>query len=218
MSENLPQPTGGAWQTWANRLLQHLRRTRNLLGHKGTDERASEDGILMWDRENEYPVVSKNGEFRQIVLADGYANFIRTTNLTAASSNTAYPITFDTMIDHSGISQGTPSSRIVFEEDGYYLLSFSAQISSTSGSTVNFWFWPRVNGSDNGSKTMKSALHQNHATLVVSRTALYQISAGDYIEPYWAVSTTNGRLEAFTAESFAPATPSVTLAITRVRQ
>ena len=217
MSEQLPQPSGGAWQTWANRLMRHLNRTRNLLGYKIDDERATEDGLIMWDTTYEWPTVSKNGTWRQIVLADGEANFVKTTSVTAASANTAYPITFDTPVGNHGISKGTPTSRIVFEEGGHYSLSFSAQIASSSGSTVNFWFWPVINGVViDGSYSIKAALHQNNATTVVSRTSNFDITASDYLEVYWAVDSTNGSLSVQPATAFAPATPSVTLAITRI--
>lgn len=217
MSEQLPRPTGGTWQTWANRLLQYLQRTRSILRTKLTGDSASEDGILLWDRTYEWPVVSKNGEWRQIVLADGEANFIKTTSVTAAAANTAYPITFDTPVGNHGISQGTPASRIVFEEGGHYSLSFSAQIASTSGSTVDFWFWPVINGVViDGSYSIKASLHQNNATTVVSRTSNFDITASDYLEVYWAVSSTSGSLAVQPATAFAPSTPSVTLAITRL--
>lgn len=217
MSEQLPRPTGGTWQTWANRLLQYLQRTRSILRTKLTGDSASEDGILLWDRTYEWPVVSKNGEWRQIVLADGEANFVKTTSVTAAAANTAYPITFDTPVGNHGISQGTPASRIVFEEGGHYSLSFSAQIASTSGSTVDFWFWPVINGVViDGSYSIKAALHQNHATTVVSRTSNFDITASDYLEVYWAVSSTSGSLAVQPATAFAPSTPSVTLAVTRL--
>lgn len=217
MSEQLPRPTGGTWQTWANRLLQYLQRTRSILRTKLTGDSASEDGILLWDRTYEWPVVSKNGTWRQIVLADGEANFVKTTSVTAASANTAYPITFDAPVGNHGVSQGTPASRIVFEEGGHYSLSFSAQIASNSGSTVNFWFWPVINGVViDGSYSIKVALHQNNATTVVSRTSNFDITASDYLEVYWAVDSTNGSLAVQPATAFAPSTPSVTLAITRL--
>jgi len=217
LSEQLPRPTGGTWQTWANRLLQYLQRTRSILRTKLTGDSASEDGILLWDRTYEWPVVSKNGTWRQIVLADGEANFVKTTSVTAASANTAYPITFDTPVGNHGVSQGTPASRIVFEEGGHYSLSFSAQIASTSSSTVNFWFWPVINGVViDGSYSIKAGLHQNNATTVVSRTSNFDITASDYLEVYWAVDSTNGSLAVQPATAFAPSTPSVTLAITRL--
>jgi hypothetical protein len=169
----------------------------------------------MWDREHGYPVVSKNGEWRQIVLEDGqYAGGV-TTDQTAASTNTAYALTY-TSSAAEGITNGTPASRIVFEEAGEYMISFSAQISSTSSSTVNFWFWPRVNGTDVAGSTMKNALHQNGATLVVSRSVIFNFAAGDYLEAMWAVDSTSGFLDATAATAFAPAAPASTIAITRL--
>ena len=217
MSEQLPQPSGGAWQTWANRLLQHLRRTRNLLGYKIDDERATEDGLIMWDTTYEWPTVSKNGTWRQIVLADGEANFVRTSNVIAASPNTPYAIIYDTAIGNVGITQGTPASRIVFEEGGRFLLSFSAQIFSSNAATVEFWFWPVINGvTIDGYYAIKATLHNNGATTVVSRSAIFDLNAGDYLEAYWAVSNVSGTIHNSPATAFAPGAPASTLAITRL--
>ena len=216
MSEYVPEPSGGAWQGWAQRLNRYLARTRSILRYKVSGESASEDGVLLWDPQNKYPVVSKDGEFTQIVLEDGHANLSIGSDQTAAAANTAYALTFDTPSGNVGISLGTPSSRIVFEKSGEYLLAFTAQITSTSASTVNFWFWPRLNGTDVSGSTIKAALHQNTATTVVSRSAIFNISADDYLEVMWAVDSTNGFLDNHAATSFAPSTPSATLAITRI--
>ena len=96
------------------------------------------------------------------------------------------------------------------------MVSFSAQIASTSSSTVNFWFWPRINGSDVAGAAMKTALHQNGSVLVVSRSAIFNLAADDYLEVMWAVDNTNGTLHSTTATAFAPAAPSSTIAITRL--
>jgi hypothetical protein len=193
-----------------------LQRNLNRLQTLRASDNTSEDGIIMWDSVNGYPVVAKGGEWRQVILADGEANLGASSNITAASSNTAYPITF-TMVSGSGISLGSPASRIVFEEGGQYLLSFSAQINSSSSSTVDFYFWPRVNGSDVTGSTMKNSLHSNGASLVVSRSSIFTFSAGDYLEAMWATDSTSGSLQAFGATAFAPATPAATLSITRVK-
>ncbi|WP_395007040.1 hypothetical protein, partial [Cypionkella sp.] len=63
---------------------------------------------------------------------------------------------------------------------------------------------------------MVNTLKNNGARLVVSRTAIFNFSAGDYIEVMWAVSDTNGFLDATAATAFAPAAPASTLAITRL--
>lgn len=200
---------------WAENLRRYLGRALNQLDAKDASVSAAEDGVLLWDRINGYPVVSKDGEWRQIVLEDGqYAGGV-TTDQTAASINTAYALTYTSSIA-DGITNGTPASRLVFEEAGQYMVSFSAQIASTSSSTVNFWFWPRVNGTDVAGSTMKSALHQNGSVLVVGRSAIFNFAAGDYLEAMWAVDSTTGFLHSTAATAFAPAAPSSTIAITRL--
>ena len=208
-------PVGPDFKVWAEKFSAWLTSTRSFLTHRREYQSAAEDGILLWDRINGYPVVSKNGEWVQVVLEDGKYSGAVTTDQTAASTNTAYALTY-TSSTADGITNGTPASRIVFDEAGQYMISFSAQISSTSGSTVNFWFWPRVNGSDVTGSTMKNALHQNGAVLVVSRSAIFEINAGDYLEAMWAVDSTTGFLDATTATAFAPSAPASTIAITRL--
>ena len=204
-------------QAWAENIRKFLGKALNQLDAKDQYSSASEDGVILWDRTNKYPVVSKDGEFVQIVLEDGHANLIRTTDLTAAAINTAYAIQYDTPAGNEGITlDGTDPTKIVFAEGGEYLLMFSAQISSTSSSTVNFYFWPRLNGTDATGSTMVNALHQNNATLVVSRAAKFDVAAGDYLQVMWAVDSTQGFLDARAATAFAPAAPATTLAITRM--
>jgi len=210
-----PEPRDKDWQTWGRRLMSYLSQTRSPLVQQTGGESAADDGTLMWDRVNKYPVVSKNGAWVQVVLEDGqYAGAV-TTDQTAAVINTAYALTY-TSSTSDGIANGTPASRIVFAEAGQYMISFSAQIASTSSSTVNFWFWPRVNGSDVAGSTMKNALHQNGSVLVVSRSAIFELNAGDYLEAMWAVDSTSGFLDATAATAFAPAAPASTIAITRL--
>lgn len=214
MSRMLPPITLDMRQ-WAENMRRYLGRALDQLGFKDASASASEDGVLLWDATSGYPVVSKNGEWRQVVLEDGQYSGGVTTSQTAALANTAYALTYTPSVE-SGISNGTPASRLVFAEAGEYMVSFSAQISSTSASTVNFWFWPRVNGVDVAGSTMKNALHQNGAVIVVSRTAIFDFAAGDYLEAMWAVDGTSGTLNASAATAFAPAAPASTMAITRL--
>jgi hypothetical protein len=202
-------------KTWGRELTTYLQRQLPRLYFKTSTDSPAENGIILWDETNKYPVVSKDGAFVQIVLEDGqYAGAV-TTDQTAASTNTAYALTYTSSIA-DGVTNGTPASRIVFAEAGQYMISFSAQIASSSGSTVNFWFWPRINGADVTGSTMKNALHQNNSVLVVSRSAIFDVSANDYLEAMWAVDSTSGFLDATTATAFAPAAPASTIAITRL--
>lgn len=209
-------PIGSDLRQWGRLITQYLRSNLSKLGFKTNDDNPSENGVILWDDTSGYPVVSKNGEFVQIILEDGHANFIRSSTLTYPSGSSPIAILFDNPLSSKGISKdATNPTRIVFEQAGEYLVMFSAQISSTSSSSVNFYFWAAINGVDVASTTMKNTLHQNGATLVVSRSAKFDVNAGDYLEAMTAVDSTSGRLEAFT-QAFAPDTPAATLAITRV--
>jgi len=210
-----PEPQGDDWKSWARRMMLYLGQTRSPLVQQTGGESAAEDGVLMWDRINEYPVVSKNGEWRQVVLEDGHYDGTVSTDQTAASTNTAYALTFTEDLAE-GITNGTPASRLVVDEAGQYYVTYSMQMASTSASTVRMWFWVRINGTDVAKSAMENTLHQNGSTLVVTKSAILQLSAGDYIEVMWATNSTSGYLEAVAATAFAPATPSATISVARL--
>tara|TARA_R110000744_G_scaffold88988_1_gene173251 strand:- start:141 stop:794 length:654 start_codon:yes stop_codon:yes gene_type:complete len=201
---------------WAVNLTRYLVQSASKLVFKVTGAAAADNGVILWDDVNGYPVVSKGGEWRQVVLANGVAHLEITSDVTAASADTAYPLTFAIMSGSVGVTLGTPASRVVFTEGGAYTLSFTAQTHSSSASTVNFWFWPKLNGVDIVDSAMQNTLHQNNATMIISRTQIFNVNAGDYLEAYWATDTTSGSLQHHAATAFAPATPAATLAISRV--
>jgi hypothetical protein len=200
-------PIGDNVKAWGNNLTAYLRRQLPRLYFKTADDNPSENGVILWDDDAGYPVVSK----------DGHASFYRTTDVTAAAADTAYAITYDAPSGNVGIDRdATDNSKIVFDEAGEYIVMFSAQIASSSSSTVKFYFWPRLNGTDATNNTIIYSLHQNDATVVVSRSAKFDVSAGDYLQVMWAVDSTNGSLDASAATSFSPAAPATTLHITRM--
>jgi len=201
---------------WAENMRRYLGRALDQLGFKDASSSASENGVMLWDKINGYPVVSKNGEWRQVVLEDGHGDFYIAADVTAASPSTAYKLTYTAEASNSGITLGSPATRIVFEEAGQYVISFSAQISSTSASTVHFYFWPSVNGADINNSAMTTAMHQNNATVVTSRTQVFTVAANDYLEVNWMVDNTDGFLNATAAASPVPNIPASTLSITRL--
>ena len=119
-----PEPRGDDWMAWGRRLMLYLGQTRSQLVQQTGGESAAEDGVIMWDRENKYPVVSKNGEWRQVVLEDGHYDGTISTDQTAALINTAYALTF-TQDLAEGITNGTPASRLVVDEAGQYSVTYS---------------------------------------------------------------------------------------------
>ena len=211
-------PTVGAdVSLWANDLRRWLSRSWDNLTFKDPAASATQDGVILWDATGGYPVVSKGNEWRQIVLADGYAIFSQDTDITAAAANTAYKIALDNIASAGITLTGSPLTEITFIEGGLYEVAFTAQISSTSASAVNFRFWPRVNGANVTGSTIVASLHNNGATITVSRTAIFSFAAGAVLNVMWATDSTSGSLKAHAATAYAPAAPSVTLAITRVQ-
>lgn len=210
-------PIGQDLRTWGEDLRRFLGRFWDNVSFKVDGATPTSNGVFLWDNVNGYPVISKNNEWRQVVLADGYAIFGQDADITAAAVNTAYKIALDNISAQGITLTGSPLTEITFVEGGLYKISFTAQISSTSASQVNFRFWPRKNGTDVTGSTIVASLHNNGATFVVSRCAIFNFAAGDVLNVMWAVDSTSGYLHAHAATAYAPAAPSVTLAITRVQ-
>ena len=210
-------PVGADYSTWANDLRRWLARTWDNLTFKDAAASATQDGTLLWDPAGGYPVVSKGGVWRQVLLADGYAIFGQDVDVTAAAADTAYKIALDNIASQGITLTGSPLTEITFAEGGLYSLAFAAQISSTSASQVDFRFWPRINTVDVTGSTIVASLHNNGATFVVSRTAIFSVAAGDVLNVMWAVTSTNGRLKAHAATAYAPTAPAITLNIVRVQ-
>lgn len=212
-----PPVIGPDLTQWGRQLNQFLSRNFGRIVFKSQGDNPSENGVFLWDEENGYPVVSKNNEFVQVVLEDGHCSLYRTADVTAAAADTAYAIQYDAPNGNKSISlDATDTTKIVFDEAGEYLVMFSAQLTSSSASTVNFYFWPRLNGTDAPNNTMINSLHNNGATFVASRSAKFDVQAGDYLQVMWATSSTSGFLDATAATAFSPAAPASTLHITRI--
>lgn len=213
----MPPTIGPDLREWGRNLNLFLQRSLGKISFKTDQDSPAENGVLLWDDVNKYPVISKNGEFVQIVLEDGHCSLYRTSDVTAAAANTAYAITYDAPVGNKGIELDTVDpSKIVFTQAGEYLILFSAQITSSTASTVEFYFWPRLNGVDAPNNTMINSLHNNGATFVSSRGAKFDVVAGDYLQVMWAVSDTSGSLDASAATAFSPASPASTVHITRL--
>lgn len=203
---------------WANDLRRWLARSWGSLTFKDATASATQDGVMLWDAVNGYPVVSKNNVWRQVVLSDGQYMGQITTDRVATVINTAYALEYSTIVADNGIATDpTFPSRIVFAEGGEYLISFSAQLSAGASNDVTFYFWPKVNGTNAPGSTMVNTMKNNGAQVITSRTAIFDFAPGDYIEAMWAVTSLNGYLHAVPATSFCPAAPATTISITRIR-
>jgi hypothetical protein len=145
-----------------------------------------------------------------------YGSFSDTTLQTAASINTAYAMTFNTTDSSNGISIGSPSSRLVVDNQGVYNVQFSAQLDQTSGATANVYIWLRKNGTNVPNTASTVALQGSAARLVAAWNFIIQLEPTHYVELMWATDTTNARILAASTTSVWPAIPSVICTITQV--
>lgn len=134
-----------------------------------------------------------------------YGTFYSNLDQTAAAINTAYGVTFDSTVTANGVSVGTPTSRIVVAEAGYYAIGAALQFTSSSSSAKSAWVWLRKNGVDVPNSAAKVTNSANGASLLMGAQFTISLEALDYIEVMWAVDDVTLSLDAIPATGFSPA-------------
>jgi hypothetical protein len=213
-----PKPFGDNWVVWGNRLSQHLDTIRSSLVWRRGETKAPEDGILLWDNEHQKAVVSNGGEYKALRYGHGDHLLVYTTAThSAASTNTAYAITWENSAygDHIAVDD-TVTSRIVFDHAGTYKIDFSCELQSGNSSSKTVYIWPRKNGTDLPYSTMVHSITNSGESMTVSRSGIFMVEAGDYIESMFAVTNTGLTIQGSGATAFSPAAPSATMNIVEV--
>jgi hypothetical protein len=145
-----------------------------------------------------------------------YGAFSDTTLQTAASIDTAYGMVFNTTDSSNGVSIGSPSSRLVVDNQGVYNVQFSAQLDKTSGGAGNIYIWLRKNGTNVANTASTVAIQGTAARTVAAWNFIIQLEPTNYVELMWATDDTSVRILAASATSVWPAIPSVICTITQV--
>ena len=143
-----------------------------------------------------------------------YGSFYDTTDQTAAVINTAYAMTFNSTDLSTGVTIGTPTSRVYVDTHNVYNIQFSAQFVNTAGGAHNVWVWLRKNGTDVANSATTLRLQGNNAEEVAAWNFLLDMNAGDYFELMWEVSDLAVALLADPASAVHPAIPSIILTVT----
>ena len=218
MSETPPPPHGSNWSDWGERLNSFLQRNLYRLNQLRGGESASDDGYLAWDRELEALVVSRNGAYEAVRYGHGDHLLVYTTAThSAASTNTAYAITCENSQfgDHITVDD-TVTSRIVFDHAGTYKLDFSCELQSGNNSSKTVYIWPRKNGVDVPYSTMVHSIKDSGLSATISRSGIFQVEAGDYIEAMYAVTDTGLVIQGSAATAFSPISASATMNVVEV--
>ena len=140
-----------------------------------------------------------------------YGSFDATVDQTLVAINTATAITLTNTLVSNGVtlSASPNNSRLNVAEAGYYQIDATLQLTSTSASPKNIFFWLRKNGTDVGDSTRAVTVDLNSGFLPISLNYTISLAATDYVELYWAANDTNVLLDALAASAFAPSAPSV---------
>ena len=137
--------------------------------------------------------------------------FYSTTDQTAAVANTGYPVEFEITYLGSGVSV-VSDTRITVTAAGVYSFQVTLQTEHSDGSTVTLWTWINKNGTDvpYGGQAMSikgSGVQTAHWNFSIDLTA------GQYIEMYWATSSTALSLQSTAATAPHPGIPSAVVAV-----
>ena len=145
-----------------------------------------------------------------------YGAFSDTTTQTIVSINEAYAMTFDTTDASNGVSIGSPTSRLVVDEQGVYNIQFSAQLDKASGGAADVYIWLRKNGNNVPNTTTTLTLQGTAARQVAAWNFVIQLDAANYVELMWAADDADVTILAASATSVWPAIPSVICTVTQV--
>lgn len=151
-----------------------------------------------------------------------YGSFFDTTDQTAASSTTAYPITLNTTDLSYGVTV-VSSSRITFEFAGTYNIQFSVQLTNDTNNSQDIDIWFAKNGTNIANSNSRFGLAPRKSAgdpyhMVGALNFVVQLQANDYIELYWRSTNASARIEYYAAGTSPtrPAVPSVILTTTFV--
>lgn len=144
-----------------------------------------------------------------------YGRFAKTTDQSAPEVNTSYAIEFDSTEISNRIVLGTPSSRIVVEESGFYQFDTSTQVTASSNKGVVL-IWFRKNGVDIPLSSRRTTV-TNGDTFTIHSSLQISLLANDYVEIVWAATADGIILDANPLPPVGPTVASVLLSVGQIQ-
>lgn len=142
--------------------------------------------------------------------------FYSTTNQTAAATSTGYPVEFENTYIGNGTSiGGVDNTRITVSSDGVYNFQVTLTTQHTNSSDATIWTWINKNGTDVPYGGQKQTIKGNGDKAVYWNFSI-DLTAGQYIEMYWATSDTALSLHTEATTSPHPGIPSTIVAVSFV--
>ena len=182
--------------------------------------------VPIWDKITDYVTREWYRWFYNIYISveNGrrYGSYYDTTTQTIAATNTAYPITLNSVankINDGPMQYGVyvdpvHTSRVYVNNTANYNIQFSLQLTSSSAAAKNVSIWLRVNGVDVADSATIITLTGNNANTVAAWNFVINLNVGDYFELIWSADSTNVTIRSAIASAPRPAVPGVILTVT----
>jgi hypothetical protein len=218
LAERPPSAGRTEYRRWAERLNDFLTRTKSKLATLVSGDNASENGTLLWDRDG-YPVVAKEGEWRQVVLSNGFGSFTAGPTINVNFPNTELAVPWSRAVStRGGISlDPTDNTKIKISEAGVYNFAGHAQITSNSTTDKTVWLWYQVNNTDD-KYARQYTIHDNNRPKIIPLNEQIELPSDCYVQLRFAASATNVYLDLSPAGTFHPVSEAVYITVTRVLQ
>lgn len=148
-----------------------------------------------------------------------YGIFTRTTDYQPVAANTAYPITVANTELSSGVTIGTPNSRIIVGQSGLYQIDWTTHWTTIGNDADedNWYTWIRKNGTDVPNSMRTGSIDGETQSISFSSNRIISLNENDYIEIMIAVSNINVRLDAITAPIFGPSTAALEVSLAQIQ-
>lgn len=189
---------------------------RNIRDYKRSQQPAFEGSYKIWLEEELKKLETTLQSIVETMNPSYIGGFQSNVTQTQTTINTPKAIVYDTTDYSFGVSLGSPVSRVVVDNPGYYNLEFSAQVAKSSSSVGYVWIWPRINGVDVPESATKIAVQGTAAETVAAWNFVLKLAASDYVELMWMTDHLTVELIHNSAITGVPEIPSVILTLTQV--
>jgi hypothetical protein len=140
--------------------------------------------------------------------------FYSTADQTAALADTGYPVEFENTYLGNGVSI-VSDTRITVSADGVYNFQVTLQTDHVGGSDSTITTWINKNGTDVSYGGQQQTVKGNSVHAVYWNFSI-DLTAGQYIEMYWATDDTALSLYTEAATSLHPGVPSTIVSVSFV--
>lgn len=162
------------------------------------------------------------GLIREIISTDDGGKFLyfprglfySTTDQTAAATNTGYPVEFENTYLGNGVSI-VDDTEITVSADGVYNFQVTLQLEHNNSSACSLFVWINKNGTDVAYGGHHQSIKGNDYQVSHWNFSI-DLTAGQYIEMYWATDDTDLNLHSEAPTSPHPGIPSAVVAVSFV--